>query len=410
MTVLADLFALAIDRLVSTRDLQRAKDQAEAASLSKTEFLTNMSHEIRTPLNGILGMLQLMQDTALDAEQQDYTTFAMQSCRRLTSLLTDILNLARLEAGIPKAVCEPLDLRDTLEAVHQIFLPAAREKGLAFELRLDPALPQKVAGDGPRLMQILNNFVGNAIKFTESGTVTLEASALRPWPDGCCRTLFTVVDSGIGIPDDRFGELFEPFGQIARGFTRAYQGAGLGLAISKKLVQLLGGTMCVVSEKGAGTEIAVALSLACATSLEDRTERIKSLAARNDLGLRVLLAEDDAVSRFAATRMLQRLGCVVTGAENGQAALEALLRQEFDLVLMDVQMPFMDGVQATRILRTSSEFRHAADVPVVALTAYAAPHDVENFTEAGMNMHLPKPVRMENLLEAIVRCVIKNTA
>ena len=409
VTVLADLFALAIDRLVSTRDLQRAKDQAEAASLSKTEFLTNMSHEIRTPLNGILGMLQLMQDTALDADQQDYTTFAMQSCRRLTSLLTNILNLARLEAGIPKAVCEPLDLRDTLDAVHQIFLPAAREKGLTLDLRLDPALPQQVAGDGPRLMQILNNLVGNAVKFTDSGTVTLEASALRSWADGCCRVLFTVADAGIGIPEDRLRELFEPFAQIARGFTRSYQGAGLGLAITRKLVRLMGGVMCVSTEDGIGTEMAVVLPLACATSLEDRTERIKSLAARNDLGLRVLLAEDDAVSRFAATRMLQRLGCVVTEADNGQAALETLLGQEFDLVLMDVQMPFMDGVQATRILRTASEFRHAADIPVVALTAYAAANDVENFAESGMNMHLAKPVRMENLLEAIVSCVIEDT-
>ena len=409
VTVLADLFALAIDRLISTRDLQRAKNQAETASLSKTEFLTNMSHEIRTPLNGILGMLQLMQDTTLSAEQQDYTTFAMRSCRRLTSLLTDILNLARLEAGIPKAACEPLDLSDTLDAVHQIFLPAAQEKGLTLELRLDPALPRKVAGDGPRLMQILNNLVGNAVKFTESGVVTLEASPLRTGADGCCRVLFTVTDAGIGIPDDRFRELFEPFAQIARGFTRSHQGAGLGLAITRKLVRLLGGVMCASSEDGLGTEMAVVLPLACATYLEDRTERIKSLAARNDLGLRVLLAEDDAVSRFAATRMLQRLGCVVTEADNGQAALEALIGQEFDLVLMDVQMPFMDGVQATRILRTAAEFRHVADIPVVALTAYAAAHDTENFVEAGMNMHLSKPVRMENLLEAIVSCVIEDT-
>ncbi len=410
VTVLADLFALAIDRLVSIRDLQRAKEQAEAASRSKTEFLTNMSHEIRTPLNGVLGMLQLIQETALSAEQQDYTAYAMQSCRRLTSLLTDILNLARLEAGILKAACEPLDLRDTLDAVHEIFLPAAREKGLTLELRLDPALPRNVAGDGPRLMQILNNLVGNAVKFSESGTVILEASQLRTGSDEHCRVLFTVKDTGIGIPDDRLKELFEPFAQIARGFTRSYQGAGLGLAISKKLVRLLGGVMCVVSEEGAGTEMAVALPLACFRGLEDRTEKIKSLAARNDLGLRVLLAEDDAVSRFAASRMLQRLGCVVTETDNGRAALEALLREEFDLVLMDVQMPLMDGVQATRILRTAPEFRHTADIPVVALTAYAAAHDAENFAEAGMNMHLAKPVLIENLVEAIVCCVIEGKA
>ena len=410
VTVLADLFALAIDRLVSTRDLQRAKEQAEAASLSKTEFLTNMSHEIRTPLNGILGMLQLMQDTALNAEQREYTAFAMQSCRRLTTLLTDILNLARLEAGIPKAVCETLDLHDALDAVHEIFLPAARDKGLSLEVRMDPGLPEKIAGDGPRLMQILNNLVGNAVKFTESGTVTLEASPLRTEADGRCRVLFTVMDSGLGIPDDRLRELFEPFSQIARGFTRSYQGAGLGLAITRRLVKLLGGFMCVSSEEGIGTEMAVVLPLARITGLEDRTERIRALAGRNDLGLRVLLAEDDAVSRFAAARMLQRLGCVVTEADNGQGALEALLQQEFDLVLMDIQMPLLDGVQATRILRTDPAFRASSDIPVIALTAYAGQNDAAHFAEAGMDMHITKPVRLENLVEAIVRCIVEGRA
>lgn len=409
VTILADLFALAINRLTSTRDLQRAKEQAESASIAKTEFLTNMSHETRTPLNGIQGMLQLMQATDLTMEQREYAEFAMLSCRRLTNLLTDILNLARLEAGFPKAVCSPLNLKNTLDAVMQLFCSAAREKGLALEMRLDPGLPEIVAGDGPRLMQILNNLVGNAIKFTQSGTVTLEAMPLQSGSYGRCRILFMVSDSGIGIPDDRLRGLFEPFSQVARGFTRSYQGAGLGLAITRKLVKLLGGTLSVASEEGCGTEIAVGIPLGCVAGTEDRTERIKAVSMRNDLGLRVLLAEDDAVSRFAAARMLQRLGCVVREVENGLAALEALLQEEFDIVLMDIQMPMLDGVQAVRIIRSDPEFLSVSDIPVVALTAYAEDGDMEHFADAGMDMHIAKPVRMENVVEALLRCaLVKN--
>jgi CheY-like chemotaxis protein len=291
----------------------------------------------------------------------------------------------------------------------QLFCSAAREKGLALEMRLDPGLPEIVAGDGPRLMQILNNLVGNAIKFTQSGTVTLEAMPLQSGSYGRCRILFMVSDSGIGIPDDRLRGLFEPFSQVARGFTRSYQGAGLGLAITRKLVKLLGGTLSVASEEGCGTEIAVGIPLGCVAGTEDRTERIKAVSMRNDLGLRVLLAEDDAVSRFAAARMLQRLGCVVREVENGLAALEALLQEEFDIVLMDIQMPMLDGVQAVRIIRSDPEFLSVSDIPVVALTAYAEDGDMEHFADAGMDMHIAKPVRMENVVEALLRCaLVKN--
>jgi CheY-like chemotaxis protein len=256
-------------------------------------------------------------------------------------------------------------------------------------------------------MQILTNLVGNAVKFTESGSVTLEVSRLRVEASGLCHVLFRISDTGIGIPDDRLADLFQPFSQVARGYTRAYQGAGLGLAIAMRQVRLLGGAMSVSSEEGEGTEIAVTLPLGCAADERDRAERIKALAARNDLGLRVLLAEDDPVSRYAAVRMLQRLGCVVTEVDNGQSALAVLLREDVDLVLMDIQMPGMDGVQATRILRTDPAFGSKSDIPVVALTAYAGQDDANTFADAGMNMHIAKPVHLEDLVEVIVRCVSK---
>lgn len=331
----------------------------------------------------------------------------MRSTQRLTRLITDVLDLSRLEAGILKTSCCPFDLRSVADSVEQLLCSTARQKGIALTVRVDPAAPDLVAGDIQRVQQVMDCLAGNAVKFTESGKVTLEISSIPAAPDGMLRILFVISDTGIGIPDERLPHLFEPFSQVAEGFTRAYQGAGLGLAIVKRLVSSMGGNMSVCSEQGFGTSVCVSLPFGRVPLGESRQERIKALAARNDLGFRVLLAEDDPVSQFATTRQLERLGCVVVAVDNGQDALERLLSADFDIVLMDVQMPLLDGMQATRIVRASSEFRRKSSIPVVALTAYTLDEDVRKFREAGMDMHIAKPVHMENLVEAMMQCIME---
>lgn len=407
VTVLAELFALAIHRLRNTEEIHRAREQAEEAGRVKNEFLTNMSHEIRTPLNGILGMLQLLQGSSLNKEQEEYVELAVRSSQRLTSLLSDVLDLARIESGRLPVDCKPFALKDVLESVEQLFLPAGRKKGIGFFLDISPNLPEKVSGDASRLRQILNNLVGNAIKFTEAGSVVLDAMMLPHAQGGQCRILFTVSDSGIGIPDDKLPRLFNPFSQAAEGFTRSYQGAGLGLAIVKRLVDLMGGTLSLCSEHEVGTSVCISLPFGLISSGQSRQEKIRTLAERNNLEFRVLLAEDDPISQFAAIKQLERLGCRVTAVDNGQAVLEKLLLEDFDILLMDIQMPYLDGLQTAKIIKTSSKFRKIASIPIVALTAYVLDADGNKFQEMGIDLLISKPVRLESLAEAILQCVLE---
>jgi len=332
--------------------LIRAKEEADAANKSKSEFLANMSHELRTPLNGIMGMMQLLQTTRLDEEQRDFVALAIKSSERLTRLLTDLLDISRIEAGKMDVVDEEFSPQELADSVSELFSVNASARDVTLKCFIDPAIPSRLVGGIARLRQILFNLVGNSLKFTEKGSVRLEMTHLPSTPEHELRVLFSVFDTGIGIPADKFKELFKPFVQVEGSYTRKYQGAGLGLAIVRRLVELMHGHIFLESTLGEGTAVHVILPLRLPHGVAVMAEPKKTEAFDTHPGLRVLLAEDDPSNQFPVQRMLEKAGHVVTLAENGQQAVSLLQDQDFNCILMDIQMPVMDGIEATRLIRT----------------------------------------------------------
>ncbi len=388
------------ERARAARHLERAKAEAEKVARLKSEFLANMSHELRTPLTGILGLHDLLaRDPSLRPEQKRHVDMAREAGRALLGIVNDILDFSKIEAGQFTIEMAPFKLADVVETCRALGQQEARPKMLAVAADL-AGVPAMLVGDATRLRQVLLNLVTNAVKFTDRGGVLIQAT----YDEGAGRLRVEVIDSGIGIPDDKLPVLFERFSQADASVTRRFGGTGLGLAISKRLVGLMGGEIGVKSEPARGSTFWFELPLT--VSRRDFEPRaIETRAAQSPVrGMRLLLAEDNRVNREIIKKMLEQYGHAVTAVENGLEAIEELRRAPgFDAVLMDLQMPVMDGLTATAHIRDSERKAGRPAIPIVGLTANAMVEDVQRCIAGGMQAHVAKPIEWEVLLAAIQR-------
>lgn len=395
------------------KELGKAKEEAEAASRSKSIFLSNMSHEIRTPMNAVLGLTHLALQTELTEKQRDYLNKIHGGAQSLLEIINDVLDFSKIEAGRLQLEKIPFSLEAVIERSTALLGFRAREKGLTLTLQVDPDVPDSLIGDPLRLEQVLVNLLGNAIKFTESGSIEIRVARSSGTAEGREVGLcFSVTDTGIGMDQELQSRIFSPFLQGDNSTTRTHGGTGLGLSICRSLVEMMGGTISVVSSPGQGSRFSFTVMFGAGTSQshaerscgrQDLTGRYQALS-----GLTILVAEDHPVNRLIVKETLEAVGIRVLLAENGRETVEQALEHgdELDLVLMDIQMPVMDGFEACREIRKRYD---QGRLPVVAMTAHVMRNEREQCLDAGMNEHLPKPVAVEQLY-AMIAAISGRTA
>lgn len=389
--------------------LQKSKDEAEFANKAKSQFLANMSHEIRTPVNGIIGIIELLQDSPLTQQQRNYIEKANQTSNHLSNLINDILDISKIESGQLNINEVPFSLLELIQEIHKTFEVPAQQKNLSLHFHYDKQIESNFLGDDLRIKQILMNLIGNAIKFTSSGEIIVSIHAKEDLEN---ETIFDfqIDDTGIGIPQDKQGIIFQLFQQADNSTTRKYGGSGLGLNISYQLVSMMGGTISVESPRSnipsnpndePGSSFRFTLSLKKVPQFMNENEQNNHPSELEDIfNINVLLVEDDEVSKITAKKRLENLGCKVHLAGNGQEAIDAYNEHHFDLIFMDLHMPLMDGLKATAIIR-EIEKEIKAKTPIIALTAAALTDDMDECFRVGMNGYLTKPVQLESIKNQI---------